>query len=138
MYINQVVLSPQFKAAKKTVHEFPTEAELFRTLRLGQTIPIESINPQSKETLFHYLVAKNYEKLIELMVAANYDFSKVINQPNTKGSYPLDDAVSDKMKNLLKRLGGVSLIIQTDVPPLKKTEDARVFATKTYMTQPVM
>ena len=139
MFISNIVYSANFRAAANKDASIPSEEEFFKILRSGTALPLSSVNEVSGNTLFHSIVKADYTRLISYLCGRGIDFKDLINVPNREGLSPLDDAKSQEMQIILKRLGGKSLQGSTESAAVPATaNDAKVIAAQQYMTEPVM
>ena len=119
--------------------DFPQEKELLDSARKGQLTP-NSVN-KNKDSLFQLIVQNDYKTLVNYLTAKPGMRSEIINfAPN--GKTPLDYAVSEEMKNLLRQRGGkyaaeLGIFQQPEVPKPREAEDAKVIAAKVYMSEPI-
>ena len=119
--------------------DFPQEKELLDSARKGQLTP-NSVN-KNKDSLFQLIVQNDYKTLVNYLTAKPGMRSEIINfAPN--GKTPLDYAVSEEMKNLLRQRGGkyaaeLGIFQQPEVPKPREAEDAKVIASKVYMSEPI-
>lgn len=140
MYISPIGLKqdkynvnvPSFKAK----NEMPSEIDLLKEIRKGNVNP-NQVDNTTGETIFQVLVKNNYINAVSYLVAKPSNRDKIINF-SANGKYPLDYAVSDKMKTILSSHGAISSP-KKDIAEVKSDyPDARETAAKLYMANPVV
>ena len=130
---------PRFKGHTKQENNIPSENDFIKTLKSGKPIDFTVRNSENNKTLFQIIVENDYKKLISYMLVNKFDFSNVISLLNDDEMNALDDAKSLEMRLLLKTIKKLS---SSNIKPKQDSliagNDAKIIATKQFMTKPVM
>lgn len=130
---------PRFKGNTKQENNIPSENDFIKTLKSGKPIDFTVRNSENNKTLFQIIVENDYKKLISYMLVNKFDFSNVISLLNDDEMNALNDAKSLEMRLLLKTIKKLS---SSNIKPKQDSliagNDAKIIATKQFMTKPVM
>ena len=116
------------------------EGEILRAIMDNNSI-LFKINPETKESLFHTVVRKNYEHLVKYVTAKESIASQIINFVSNSKT-PLDVATDWKIKGILRARGAKTFTeLQSENPSQNNQNnmrDAREVATQVFVSNPIV